>query len=64
MSKLPKDPSYLSGLIRRWTVEGWRPTFYREDDQKRWAEGRKKVAQLLDHWRKEGRYNLQPKTAR
>lgn len=54
----PLTPEYLFGLIRSWTVDGWRPAFYGEDDLKKWAEGRVRLAKLFEQWRKEGKYKV------
>lgn len=54
-SMLPKDPEYFLDLIRNWTVNGWRPAVFTEEDKKKWKEGRERVNQLFAQWKAEGR---------
>lgn len=55
-SMLPGDTTYLSGLIRRWTQKGWRPEVRNEEEeQRKYAIGRVRLAILFERWHKAGR---------
>lgn len=55
-SMMPADTTYLSGLIHSWTVNCWRPEVRNEEEeQRKYAAGRIRLAILFERWHKAGR---------